>query len=49
MKTTEMEDLELELARLVKHQDSAVGIDLKRINYKIAQLQSRIAHTKRGR
>jgi len=44
MKTTEIEDMELELARLVSHQDSAVGI-----NYKIAQLQSRIAYTKRGR
>ena len=33
---------ETELARLVRHREDVVGIDLKRTNHKIAELQNRI-------
>ena len=44
----QIEAMEKELTRLVSFRESAVGIDLKRTNCKIAELQNRIDHAKRG-
>lgn len=42
--TPEIKEMETELERLTTIRDQAVGIDLKRTNFKIAQLQNRIQH-----
>ena len=39
-----IEEMEEELERLVHLREGAVGIDLKRVNYQIAELQNRIDH-----
>ena len=38
----EIEAMEKELAKLVSIREASVGIDLKRTNFKIAELQNRI-------
>ena len=38
----EIELLEIELTKLVSIREASVGIDLKRTNFKIAELQNRI-------
>ena len=42
----QIEAMEKDLTRLVGVRDQAVGIDLKRTNFKIAELQNRIDHAK---
>ncbi len=42
--TPEIKEMETELERLLTIRDQAVGVDLKRTNYQIAQLQNRIKH-----
>lgn len=44
---TEEPNLETELARLVYAREQAVGIELKRTNFKIAELQNRIDYAQR--
>ena len=46
--TTEIEAMEQELTKLVRRRDNAVGIDYKRTNHQIAELQNRIDHAKRA-
>jgi len=41
------DDDKVELERLVRQREGAVGIDLKRINYRIAELQNRIDNRRR--
>jgi len=45
----EIESLEMELTRLLLARTLAVGMDLKRTNFKIAELQHKIDHAKRLR
>ena len=40
-----LKEMEQELERLVHLREGAVGIDLKRVNYQIAELQNKIDHT----
>ena len=46
MTPTAIGAMEKELDRLISIQDRAVGIDLKRTNFKIAELQKRIDYAK---
>ena len=39
---TQIEDMKKELAGLVAIRERSVGVDLKRVNYRIATLQSRM-------
>ena len=39
-----LKEMEQELERLVHLREGAVGIDLKRVNYQIAELQNKIDH-----
>jgi len=45
---TTMEAMEKELERLIDIRERSVGIDLKRTNFKIAELQNRIDHATRA-
>jgi hypothetical protein len=47
--TKNIEAMNQELGRLVRRREDAVGIDLKRTNFKIAELQNRIDHTRAER
>ena len=42
--TQTIKEMEQELDRLVRLREASVGIDLKRVNYQIAELQHRIDH-----
>ena len=46
--TTEIEVMEQELEQYIRIRDASVGGTEKRINYGIAELQSRIDHAKRA-
>jgi len=48
MKRT-IEEMNAELERLISQREGAVGITLKRVNYRIAELQNRIDHSSQGR
>ena len=49
MNNEEIEEMKRELMRLARLREFAVGIDLKRTNYKIAELRNRIDHATRAR
>ena len=40
----DLKEMEQELERLVHLREGTVGIDLKRVNYQIAELQNKIDH-----
>ena len=42
--TQTIEEMEYELDRLIRLREGVVGIDLKRVNYQIAELQNQIDH-----
>ena len=42
-------EMEVKLKQLVAMRERSVGIDLKRTNYKIAELQGKIFHAMRSR
>lgn len=44
-----LHEMESELKQLVRRREAAVGVDLKRTNYKIAALQGKIFHAMRAR
>ena len=44
---TQIEDMEKELAGLVAVRERSVGVDLKRVNYRIATLQSRLRNVEK--
>ena len=44
--TSEIAEMEAELERYIRIRDVSVGVAEKRVNYKIAELQSRIDHAK---
>ena len=46
--TTEIEVMEQELEQYIRIRDASAGVTEKRINYRIAELQNRIDHTKRA-
>jgi hypothetical protein len=45
---TQIEDMEKELAGLVAIRERSVGLSLKRTEYRIATLQSRIRNLEKG-
>lgn len=45
---TQIEEMEKELAGLVAIRERSVGVDLKRTNYRIATLQSRMRNLEMG-
>ena len=45
---TQIEEMEKELAGLVALREQSVGLDLKRVNYRIATLQSRMRNLEQG-
>lgn len=49
MTTAQIEAMEHELERLVRVRGGAVGIDLKRTNFAIAELTNRIDHARAER
>ncbi len=46
---TQIEEMENELAGLVALRERSVGVDLKRANYRIATIQSRIRNLEKDR
>ena len=45
----DLKEMEEELSCLVRLRNGLVGIDLKRVNYQIAELQNKIDHAERKR